>query len=202
METLYGEKNVIPEITRVVDTITGRTAEVYKLLPGFGVQVWVKERGYERENWAWWMVTLRQPRRFRRWPRPIRFPRAEPTQMCHCKIGKLEVENLEERKVICTRCKKIIAYESFPNRIEKAEVLLRETANPQEPKHKVQKRVVRRKPRKAFRKSAVSRKGGKVRKSRVGIQSPRRSHAKRSSPKSSKNVKRAKNRKKGRHARK
>src|ERR1700733_3122176 len=124
MDPDWGEKNVIPG-KLVVDTITGRTAEVHKILPKFGVQVWVKERGYERENWPWAMCTVRIPRHVKRYPRPRRYPRLEPTKQCHDKIGRMEVEDVEKREVRCQKCKLLIGYESFPRRIERATDLLR-----------------------------------------------------------------------------
>jgi len=141
MVALYGavekagealQQYIIPDITRVVDTITGRTAMVHKIFPKAGVQVWVKERGQERENWSWGHITVRQPRRIKRYPRPFRWPREEPTHQCHCKIGKMEVENVEERKVRCQRCKELIGSESFPNRIERATALLERASSTRE----------------------------------------------------------------------
>ena len=181
---------VVPEITRVVDKITGRTALVHKILPKFGVQVWVKERGQERENWGWNMITVRQPRRLKRYPRPFRWPREEPSQQCHCKIGLMEAEDVEERAVRCQRCKKLVGSESFPRRIERAEELLRKADRAKQSKGKVSKRVLGRRKRKANRKAKISVKARKrsQRKSprRVAVRPQRRTHAKPSSAKTRK----------------
>ena len=175
MNPVWGIENLIPEVSFVIDTVIGRTAMVRKILPGFGVQVWVKERGYERENWPWANLTIRSPRLIKRWPRPFRFPREVPSEICHCKIGRMEVENVEERAVRCQRCKYLVAYESFPNRIERATIMLRKADRPVKvPKeNNVQKRVSRRRKRKARSRGNHSLKAGKN-KSRVVIRSTRR----------------------------
>lgn len=146
MDAAYGMKNIIPGNTRVVDTVVGRTAEVHKLLPGFGVQVWVKERGFERENWPWAMITLRQPRYLKRYPRPFRWPREEATKQCHCKIGKMEVEDVEQNAVRCQRCKNLIGSESYPRRINRASDMLRK-ADRQKSRQSLHKGVSGRNPR-------------------------------------------------------
>lgn len=115
---------IIPEITRVVDKHTGRTATVYKVLPQYGVQVWVKQRGNERENWPWSWITLRRPRRIKRYPRPFRFARLAPSGHCHCRIGKMEIASLP-RTVKCLRCGNLIGSESFPSRFRRAEAMLK-----------------------------------------------------------------------------
>lgn len=173
----YGIRNLIPEVSRVVDTITGRTELVHKVLPTFGVQVWVKERSMERENWPWSWLTLRQPRLIKRYPRPFRFPREVPTPQCHCKIGRMEVEDAEERRVRCTRCKQLVGSEAFPRRIERAEEFIRKACARIERECKVQKGVQRR-TGKTSRHSKSSRKGGKRSKNKLGFQPARRSNAK------------------------
>lgn len=172
MDAQYGIKNIIPEVTLVVDMITGRTERVHKVLPTFGVQVWVKERSMERENWPWSWLTVRRPRLIKRYPRPFRFPRAVPTQQCHCKIGRMEVENVEERRVRCTRCEKLVGCEAYPRRIERAEDFLRRACLRIERENKVQGGISRR-TRKISRRSKSSRKVGKSRSS-LGVQSKRR----------------------------
>lgn len=182
-------KYIIPEITRVVDTITGRTALVYKIFPKQGVQVWVKERGQERENWPWNMITVRQPRLLKRYPRPFRWPREEPSKQCHCKIGKMEVENVEEKAVRCTRCKELIGSESYPRRFTRAEDLLRR-ADLAQSKRPLQKRVLGRPKRKANHKDKISVKARKrqarKRTGSVVVRPQRRIHAKASNRKTRK----------------
>lgn len=173
---------VVPEITRVVDIITGRTALVHKILPKFGVQVWVKERGQERENWPWGKVTVRQPRLLKRYPRPFRWPREEPSKQCHCRIGLMEVENVEERTVRCKRCKQLIGSESYPRRIERAADALRKADREPKPKSKVRKRILARSKRKTVRRNKVSVKARKRTQGRrarsVVVRPKRRSNAK------------------------
>jgi hypothetical protein len=184
VDETYGKANVIPEITRVVDTVVGRTAEAYKILPGFGVQVWVKERGMELENWPWKMVTIRQPRLVKRYPRPFRFPREEPTKQCHCKIGLMEVVSVEEAQVRCTRCKFLVGSESYPRRIERAEESLRKADNEiQRGGAKVHKGVSRRRKRTPVRRDKVSVKARKRSKGGVVVRSKRSSNATKSTSK-------------------
>ena len=192
-------KYIIPGISRVVDTVTGRTAVVYKIIPKHGVQVWVKERGQERENWPWHMITVRQPRFLKRYPRPFRWPREEPTKQCHCKIGRMEVENVEERAVRCTRCKQLVGSESYPRRIERAEEFLRKADNAKS-RPQVHKRVLGRAKRKTNRKDSISVKARKrkARKSSGGVvvRPKRRANAKRSNRKTRKRAVVPKNHKK------
>ena len=178
---------IIPEITRVVDTVACRTGLVHKIIPKVGVQVWVKERGQELENWAWNRITVRQPRRLRRYPRPFRWPREEATKQCHCKIGKMVVKNVEEREVLCTRCKQLVGSESYPRRIERAEEFLRKADARIKSGSKVQKRVPKRNNRKKVRRSKNSVKARKrtqrKSKSSVVVRPKRRSNAKSSNRK-------------------
>ena len=184
MDPAYGHANIIPGITFVVDTITGRTARVEKLLHN-AVQVTVKQRGYELENWPWSWLTMRQPRRIKRYPRPFRFPRDEKTDCCHCKIGKMEVKYEKEApfiNVICLRCKLPIGTESFPRRVERAFELVRKAGPPPKPTSKILKVV-------PGTKRKVSRSGQSTRKKRnssprkLVVRRPRRSDAKKSNPK-------------------
>ena len=79
--------------SRVVLRTSGTTGEIHKFTPR-GVQVWVPDRGYERENWSWPMVTIRIPRshpqggeenpvvKIQRFPRTVmRFPRLKPQKI-------------------------------------------------------------------------------------------------------------------------
>lgn len=174
---------LVPEVTKVVDTIVGRTATVYKILPRFGVQVFVKERGYERENWPFRQITIRSPRLVRRWPRPFRWPREEPTKQCHCRIGRMELENAEERAVRCQRCKQLVGSESYPRRIERAEIAIRKELARNEPKNQVQEGVRERGDREEVRGSKVSFKRRKKSPSRMVVRPKRRSNAKRGNSK-------------------
>ena len=109
---------------RVVHRISGYTGEVRTVFPEWGVEVWVPDRGYERERWSWSMITKRFPRTIKRFPRPFRFPRLMPTLICHCRIGRMEVKG--ENRVRCLRCGFLIdAAESFPDRFERASKLLK-----------------------------------------------------------------------------
>lgn len=152
MDGAYGEKVVIPGVTYVVETVTGRTGKVYKILPKFGVQVWT-QKDQSRQNWWWGMITLRTPRSIKRYPRPLRFPRDVPSEMCHCPSGREEVEGAST--VRCLKCKKLIGSESFPKRICRAEVKLCKHLFVQpakvHPRSKVQKRKNRPSNRKASR---------------------------------------------------
>jgi len=179
----YGKMNIIPGITVVVDTVTGRSARVEKILPS-GVQVTVRQRGYELENWQWSWLTVRQPRLVKRYPRPFRFPREEKTECCHCKIGKMEAQ-LEKTKVEegwietwivwCLRCKQPIGTESFPRRIERAYELVRKARNAK-PKREVHKAVSRR-ARKVSRHHKSSVKARRKSTSKLGIRPTRSSNA-------------------------
>jgi hypothetical protein len=122
MESSYGEKHLIPGVSWVVNTVTGHTGQVYKMLPKFGAQVWNK-KDQTRENWFWSILTVRIPRSIKRYPRPLRFAREVPTEQCHCPSGREKVEN--EHSVRCLKCKKLIGSESFPKRLARAEVKLR-----------------------------------------------------------------------------
>jgi hypothetical protein len=152
MDGAYGEKVIIPGVTYVVDTVTGRTGKVYKLLPKFGVQVWT-QKDQTRQNWFWSMITVRTPRSIKRYPRPLRFPRDVPSEICHCPSGREEVEGAST--VRCLKCRKLIGSESFPKRIRRAEVKLRKCdfVQPEktDPRSKVQKRKSRPSNRKAPR---------------------------------------------------
>lgn len=162
MDRSWGEANVVPGMT-VVDTVVGRDAEVHQVIPGFGVEVWIRERGYERERWPWAMITIRTPRLIKRYPRPRRYPRLEPTKHCHCNIGRMEVQDVEKREVLCTRCKFLIGYESFPRRFERATDLLRkaDNAKAKQAKPKIPKRVPRPK-QQAVRRTPSSRAKGRA----------------------------------------
>jgi len=157
--------------SRVVQTASGYTGEIYKAFE-WGVQVWNLDRGNERENWTWSMVTVRNPRSIKRYPRPLRFPRDVHYPVCHCKIGRMEV--IGENKVKCARCKNLIGSESFPRRIQRATQLLRREAS-QRPKKQDSKRVERRKQkvsrprktRKAARRVGVRRPSKKVTRRRL-----------------------------------
>lgn len=83
----------------------------------WGVDVFNRNRGCEKEEWSFSAITVRVPRLVKRYPRPVRIPRETPTLLCHCRIGKLEVQGEE---VICQRCGNPISTESFPNRIRRA----------------------------------------------------------------------------------
>jgi len=107
---------------RVIEKTSGHTGEIYQIFP-FGVQVWNMDTGYNRENWVWSMMTLRHPRLVKRYPRPFRWPREKLTEVCHCKVGRMEVEG--HGKVRCTRCKYLVGSESYPNRLERASGFLR-----------------------------------------------------------------------------
>lgn len=201
MDAAYGMQNIIAGFTRVVDNVVGRTAEVYKILPKFGVQVWVKERGFERENWPWAMILLRQPRYLKRYPRPFRWPREEETKQCHCKIGRMEVESVEQNSVRCQRCKNLIGSESFPRRIKRASDMLRK-ADRQKSRQSLHQGVPRRTPRQKSRRRVARRK--KERRSpqrrqvhrRLVVRYKRRSDAKSSNRKTRKRASDSKNRKK------
>ena len=103
----------------------GVVGEVYKVFP-WGVSVWIKDAGFGegRREWSWRMITVRQPRQIKRYPRPFRFIRKVRTSHCHCKIGSLEVRGID---VYCLRCKSVIGTESFPNRIDRATILYSKT---------------------------------------------------------------------------
>lgn len=122
MEAAYGEKHLIPNITRVVNTVTGHTGQVYKMLQKFGAQVWNK-KDQTRENWFWSIMTMRIPRSIKRYPRPLRFTRELRTEVCHCPSGREKVEG--PSLVRCLKCGKLIGSESFPKRIIRAAAKLR-----------------------------------------------------------------------------
>lgn len=189
---------LVEKVTRVVDTIIGRTAVVDRILPRFGVQVFVKERGYERENWPYRNLTVRQPRFVKRWPRPFRWPREEPTKQCHCKIGRIELENAEERAIRCQRCKQLIGSESYPRRIERAEIILRKTLVGIEPKPQVQEGIHQHRERKKVRRSPSSRKVGKKSLGSMVIRPKRRSNATNSTTKTRKRTTVSKRKRKSR----
>lgn len=173
MDPEYGRRNIIPGITIVVDMITGRSARAEKILNN-SVQVSVKQRGYELENWPWSWLTIRTPRRIKRYPRPFRFPRREKTNQCHCRIGKMVIEDAKENTVRCQRCKKLVGSESFHRRIHRAADMLRKADAPIKTRSKIRKGVSASK-RKAARSSNISRKVGKKSFSRVGVRSTGRS---------------------------
>jgi hypothetical protein len=107
---------------RIIEKVSGMTGEIYKI-QNWGVQVWVPMLGNEKQNWTWAMLATRFPRKIKRYPRPFRFPREVPTECCHCKMGRMEVEG--ENQVRCTRCKFLIGDESFPRRIKRATSFLK-----------------------------------------------------------------------------
>lgn len=137
---------------RVVHMVSGYDGIIYRMDP-WGVQVWVPERGNERENWTWNMITIRYPRRVRRFPRPFRFARRQVAPQCRCKIGKLEVESVDERKVRCQRCRMLVGNESFPTRILRATERLYEAYLKSESEVQAPPRVNRPENRKARRRS-------------------------------------------------
>lgn len=164
--------------TRVVHKATNTTGIVHKRFGTAtegGVQVWVPDRGNERENWYWGMITVRQPRSIKRYPRPLRWPRTEPSLHCHCRGGPLKVEGKNEVRCQNKRCGKLVGSESFPKRFRRASQLLREASvktlegKPRE--SEVQKGMDRSKHRAAPRPSGGSRKKGKIRKSGVVVRS-------------------------------
>lgn len=164
----------------VVHTTSGYSGEIYQMF-SWGVQVWVPDRGNERENWSWPMITKRYPRLVKRYPRPFRWPRDIPTEQCHCKIGRMEVEG--EHEVRCTRCKKLIGSEAFPNRFKRASFFLRKAYSPKS-KNKISPRVERRTKRKASRRGKNKRRapprGVGVRRSRRGEATKRHGKTRRS----------------------
>jgi len=105
----------------VVHKVANHTGEIYRVKP-WGVLVFNRNRGCEKEEWSFSAITVRVPRLVKRYPRPVRIPRETPTLLCHCRIGKLEVQGEE---VICQRCGNPISTESFPNRIRRAAELFR-----------------------------------------------------------------------------
>jgi hypothetical protein len=128
--------------SRILEKSSGMTGEVYRIHE-WGVEVWVLDMNNSRQNWHWNMLATRFPRKIKRYPRPFRFPREVPTQCCHCKIGRMEVEG--EHEVRCTRCKLLVGDESFPRRIKRASSFLRKKYSQPDSGRKVRKRVVRRK---------------------------------------------------------
>lgn len=108
---------------RVVHKPSGCTGEVRVVIPEWGVEVWVLDHNNARERWWWDSMTVRIPRKIRRFPRPFRFARLRPTKCCHCIAGRLVV--LGANKVRCNRCKNLIGSESFPNRIKRSAAMLK-----------------------------------------------------------------------------
>jgi hypothetical protein len=100
-------------------------SRVVHQVSGWGVQVFNLDRRFERENWTWAMFTIRLPRLMKRYPRPLRWPRLKPSQQCHCRIGKLEVLDVNKGQVKCLRCGFYIGTESMPGRFAKGIKLLR-----------------------------------------------------------------------------
>lgn len=130
---------------RVVQKSSGMTGEIRDIIPGWGVEVWNYNRN--RERWWWDSITVRIPRKIKRYPRPFRFPRLRPTKCCHCRVGRMVV--IGENKVKCTKCKFLIGNESFPNRIARASGFLRKAeAAGALRKRRTRKKVARRKDRK------------------------------------------------------
>jgi hypothetical protein len=171
---------------RVVQTASGYTGEIYQMFP-WGVQVWNPDRGNERENWSWAMITVRTPRLVKRYPRPFRWPREIPTEQCHCKIGRMEVEG--EHEVRCTRCKKLVGSEAYPRRFLRASKLLRSAYSGRKSKKQTSPRVERSKRRKAPRARPKAKRDAH----RVGVRHPRSRKARSGHDK---NRKRSKGRKK------
>lgn len=128
---------------RVVFKSSGSTGEVRVVIPDWGVEVWVPDHNNARERWWWDSLTIRIPRKIKRYPRPFRFARLQPTQCCHCPEGVMlpiirknkktihkravnrRMEVLDEHRVRCYWCDFLIGSESFPHRIERAKKLLR-----------------------------------------------------------------------------
>src|ERR1700691_2968777 len=105
--------------SRGVFQLTGKTGEGYRGDSG-GVFVFVQNsRQGDKGYWPWSHVLMRTPHRIKRFPRLLRYPRLQPTNLCHCKGGRLSVR-LRYEDVICKRCQKAIGTESFPKRIEQA----------------------------------------------------------------------------------
>ena len=168
MDGAYGEKVIIPGVTYVVNTLTCHTGRVHVFLPKFGVQVW-NTKDYNRENWYWSIVSLRTPRSIKRYPRPLRFPRETPTEVCHCPSGREVVEG--EHEVRCLKCSKLIGSESFPKRFRRAEVRLRKaySGKPKkgDPRGEVPERASKPSDRKAPRGRKHSVKERKIHPSRI-----------------------------------
>jgi hypothetical protein len=122
MDPILARKLGLVPGTRVVEVRAGMTGEIHKV-HHWGVQVFNMDRQYAMEDWHWSMITMRTPRTMIRYPRSLRFPRRTPSQQCHCRRGKLEVEGVG--KVRCHKCGFLIGSESFPHRFTKAVKLLR-----------------------------------------------------------------------------
>jgi hypothetical protein len=127
---------------RILERVSGTTGEIRKIFD-WGVEVWVPDLNYSRQNWTWTMLATRFPRKIKRYPRPFRFPRMKPIRCCHCQIGRMVVEGAN--KVRCMRCRFLIGDESFPKRIARATAMLKKKLLEPKPKRKVRKGVVRRK---------------------------------------------------------
>lgn len=162
--------------TWVVHKATNCTGKVHKRFGTYahgGVQVWVADRGQELENWYWEMLTVRQPRSIKRYPRPLRFPRTRPSVHCHCRGGPMKVEGRYEVRCQNKRCKDLIGDESFPGRIRLAEKRLREAYsgnNKDKPREsEVHQGMARQDKRKTPRSSRSPGKKGKDNKSRVAV---------------------------------
>lgn len=167
---------------RVIHEASGFTGEVRKTY-AWGVEVWVPALGNSREIWSWPMITVRTPRIIKRYPRPFRWPREIPTEQCHCKIGRMEVEG--ENQVRCTRCKKLVGNEAFPARFRRASQFLRKAYPDQKSKTQFSPRVERPRRRKTPRirpKRKASHRVG-VRPSRRGKAATRYGKSKRPSSK-------------------
>jgi hypothetical protein len=143
-------KNEIHIGGRVVLKASGITGTVEKIMK-WGVEVWTPVRGAEREIWSWEMIVKRNPRSIKRYPRPFRFPRTEPTKTCHCKGGPMSIVKGGDNAVRCQnkKCKQLIGPESWPKRIERASALLYQAAVTQQSKPKVAPRAPRPKPKAA-----------------------------------------------------
>lgn len=143
-------KNEIHIGGRVVLKASGITGTVEKIMK-WGVEVWTPVRGAEREIWSWEMIVKRNPRSIKRYPRPFRFPRTEPTKTCHCKGGPMSIVKGGDNAVRCQnkKCKQLIGPESWPKRIERASALLYQAAVAQQSKPKVAPRAPRPKPKAA-----------------------------------------------------
>lgn len=131
---------------RVVYRTSGSTGEVRVIIPDWGVEVWVRDHNNARERWWWDSITTRIPRVIKRYPRPFRFARLQPSKCCHCPEGvmvaiprknkksihrmaikrKMEVVNVASGYgVRCNWCNSLIGSESFPERIRRARTSLK-----------------------------------------------------------------------------
>jgi len=162
---------------RVVHKPSGCTGEVRVIIEYWGVEVWVPEHNNNKERWWWDSITVRMPRKIKRYPRPFRFARLQPTKCCHCQVGRMVVVGEKQDKVRCTKCKFLVGSESFPHRIERARGLLRRAAIARtKGKGPRRKKVARPKNRKVThpRKAQHPKLRRKKNKGRVGVRPRRR----------------------------